>query len=874
MKLLLSLLLLPALASAQTTVSPAVYTNGVAESTTSYLPQIDNRVIVRLRRPENPLHPMATGMANNLPVGGTTGRDPSRVLARFPGISFTGWDPPDPHMAAGPTDLVGVVNSSLAFFSKTNGAVTFQQDFSTFFASLNPGTFIFDPKVIYDRIAKRFVVIVLEEDDASQTSKILVAVSDDSNPAGTWFKYRLETKATVNGQSCWADYPGLGYNKDAYVLSFNMFSFTSGFQGIQFLKILKSSVLSGGAAATNSVINIDGDSFTAQVAEMYDPANTKIYAINTSSSAAVKLWTLGNLTGAPTVGSQSITVPAFTFPSGTARSASGHTLDSLDGRMFNCMFRGGKLVATHTITQAPTDDRCRVRWYEFNVPGTGAATLAQSGDVKESSANIVDFHMGSICKSPAGEIALIFTRSSDATSVVADIMRTSRKSTDAAGTMATPTLVQSSLGSSYGSAGAPNRWGDYSAVTMDPIAENTFWAVHMNGDSGSWKTEIFSFLISNSVISLSTTSGTIVSGGAVPTLTVTLATNATAATNVALTSSNPAQLSVPATVTVAAGTASKTFTPTLGPVVHANTAVVITASLLGTSRTVTEIVTPKVATITFSPTSAVGGGTAPTGTITMNGGAVTANTVINLSSSNPAVAIVPASVTVTSGSATANFAVSLPAGVDSNTTVTVTAPNNGGTGTLTVVPATLATFVLNFSSIAAGSPVTGTVTLNGKAGPSGRNVTVTSDNTVAFPTNPVKVAAGTNLKSFIISTRDTTATVSATLTATLTGVINRSLSVFKGPALSDFTIIPGTVKGGVSSTGTPKIASAAPVGGVLIQFVESSPSVIMPLSALIAQGATTTPVGIATAPVAVTTIVPITARNNGITKTKSITINP
>jgi hypothetical protein len=52
------------------------------------------------------------------------------------------------------------------------------------------------------------MVLFLEADFANQVSKLLFAVSDDGDPNGTWFKYRIEAKVTEGANTFWLDYPG------------------------------------------------------------------------------------------------------------------------------------------------------------------------------------------------------------------------------------------------------------------------------------------------------------------------------------------------------------------------------------------------------------------------------------------------------------------------------------------------------------------------------------------------------------------------------------------------------------------------------------------------------------------------------------------
>ena len=201
--------------------------------TTSFFPQINDEYVFHPIHPENPHQlPQLPGLPNNLKAG-TVG-DYLRVGSGklWPAIAATGWTPPDPTCAVGPHNIVATVNSTIAFFDR-QGNKTFEQTSGDFFSGMGATSFQYDPKVRYDRVHDRFVLLFLEEDDATTTSKVLIAVSATGDPNGTWHRYRIEAKLTSGGLSYWLDYPGFGYNKDAYAVCGNMFGFTNGWAKIE-----------------------------------------------------------------------------------------------------------------------------------------------------------------------------------------------------------------------------------------------------------------------------------------------------------------------------------------------------------------------------------------------------------------------------------------------------------------------------------------------------------------------------------------------------------------------------------------------------------------------------------------------------------------
>src|SRR5262245_40537194 len=69
--------------------------------------------------------------------------------------------PPDPSGAAGPAYLVSVVNSSLQVRAKATGALVRNLGLNAFFQADAPDG-LFDPKVVYDQYAGKFVVVAME----------------------------------------------------------------------------------------------------------------------------------------------------------------------------------------------------------------------------------------------------------------------------------------------------------------------------------------------------------------------------------------------------------------------------------------------------------------------------------------------------------------------------------------------------------------------------------------------------------------------------------------------------------------------------------------------------------------------------------------
>lgn len=271
-----------------------------------------------------------------------------------------------------------------------------------------------------------------------------------------------------------------------------------------------------------------------------------------------------------------------------------------------------------------------------------------------------------------------------------------------------------------------------------------------------------------------TLSATSVSGGNTVTGTVTLNAAAPAGgAAVALSSPDVTVATVPASVTVAAGATSATFLVTAQTV-----AFPISVRITGTFGGLTQgalltVVQPaptgrQLTSLTLA-SSLVVGGQSVQGTVTL-ASAIGGATTVTLTSTNPAVAAVPASVIVPAGVASAVFTVTTSV---TNTVgfVEIDAAAGGTTSaaTLTTQPAptgpSIASVVFFPPSLGGTGPATGRVTMSGSA-TQGALINLTSANpgVVQVPTQIV-VAANTSVAWFPVTTSHVAASTPVTVSA-------------------------------------------------------------------------------------------------------------
>ncbi len=476
--------------SSQQTVQP-----GSRIDTRSFFPQVNETMGQRRIVPPNPERPggILGGPANSLVSGTSGGISTANVQARFPGMTSNGYLPPDPQIAVSDTHIVQVVNSAVAFYSRS-GRLEFRQDFAGngFFAGLKQDDFIFDPKVFFDPGTGRFFLVALEVDFSQNLSHILLAVSDDSNPNGSWNRFRVDVAVEIDSNRFWLDYPGFGFNKDGVVVTGNMFGFGAGDTFVQAL-LFRKDEMTENRALTVSRWNVSTVNsipvFTIQAAKSRDLAVDYIYGSSLVTETQIAVYAWANiLSSTPQLVAQLVPVPAFRLI-GSAPMTGGARLDTISGRLLDATYNNGSLMVAHTTQAATGQRRSQVTWYEVD-PGTwpvsGIPDLRQAGDIALPGSFWA--FQPAIAMNDNGDVSVVFTRTSAQSG--ADGMIATRRASDTPGRMGTPLQITSAPFRSTDI----GRWGDYFTVDIDPLDGTTFWGVHQIViPSGSWTTNITSW---------------------------------------------------------------------------------------------------------------------------------------------------------------------------------------------------------------------------------------------------------------------------------------------------------------------------------------------------------------------------------------------
>ena len=147
------------------------------------------------------------------------------VQRNFEGNIIGGGGPNDNDMAISDGGkVVSVINSIIYVFDINNlSAAPWKKSLGSFSLSkiVNDAfnNYKYDPKVIYDPNADRFIISYLNG-VKDNTSKAIVAFSQTNDPTGTWNIYILSGNPLSN--TLWSDYPMISITKEDFFLTLNL----------------------------------------------------------------------------------------------------------------------------------------------------------------------------------------------------------------------------------------------------------------------------------------------------------------------------------------------------------------------------------------------------------------------------------------------------------------------------------------------------------------------------------------------------------------------------------------------------------------------------------------------------------------------------
>lgn len=442
---------------------------------------------------------------------------PQTVGTSFLGaqVSESGYVPPDCMGAIGPTQFLVCVNGRIKVFDRSGTVGSLNTGTDVFFASVrSAGTS--DPRVRFDRFSSRWFIIMI---DVATTNRVLLAVSSGATITGTssftFYEFRHDSVGTMPNTDTggFADYPTLGIDVNALYVGVNVFNAAgTAVIGTTAFVIRKSSVLSGGPIVVTAFRQIGaasgtgGGPWTPQGVDNDDPAATVGYFIGVDNQyySLLDVRRVSNPGGTPTLsGNDTVNVPTTYYPINVPHlgMTASRYLDALDDRLFVAQIHKNRISGSSTLWTAHNvrvtstgvassgGNRDASRWYEITNLST-KAILNQAGTLFDTaSGNPRYFWIPSCTMSGQGHVALAASAAGAAEH--AEIVISGRLSGDALGTLQAPTTAQLSSTAYNLQSTNPQRWGDFTLVSVDPNDNMTMWTVQQYCNaSNSWGVQV------------------------------------------------------------------------------------------------------------------------------------------------------------------------------------------------------------------------------------------------------------------------------------------------------------------------------------------------------------------------------------------------
>ncbi len=426
---------------------------------------------------------------------------PSPVVgATFAGNGFNNGTPTDNEVAIGNNGhLISVQNSTLFRYNTNTSTNLGLQSLSYFFNGLTVTAGKYDPKVLYDPQANRFIVVCLAG-YASNNTHILVAFSNSDSINGTWHLYDLP--GNPFNDTLWTDYPMIAVNNNELFITANLLHDNQpwqtgfvetvvwqlnkwdGYGGDSLRTELHSGINTNGRPVRN-LCPVEAGGLPTSSSDMYfvsdrnlDASNDTIFLVHISDTA-----------NSPT---QSVTVTmlesniSYWAPIPADQPGSGGFLQTNDARILGAFMENNMIQFVcasldtstgndgiyHGIIQNPTTAPALTCYlYSDTALDYGYPNIAWCGyDGTDNTSMIIFLHAG-VTVNPGFSVIL----------------------TDAAGDLSPRVQVKAGL-AGVSLISGDERWGDYTGIQRKYSEGGTCWVNGYYGTAGgshaTWVSEV------------------------------------------------------------------------------------------------------------------------------------------------------------------------------------------------------------------------------------------------------------------------------------------------------------------------------------------------------------------------------------------------
>ncbi|HQU60382.1 MAG TPA: hypothetical protein PLU64_14355, partial [Saprospiraceae bacterium] len=440
----------------------------------------------------------AASNANRLP-----GLDiePQLVIEGIDRPTSGGVSPPDPVGDVSPDFFIQMANATGGSYLQVfnmEGVNVFTLTSLNFLWSEFNATGLGDPIILYDQAAGQWLITEFQDFGGNA---LLLAVSENSDPTGSWYVYRVQTPS-------FPDYPKYSIWPNAYLVTTN----ESSDNNIPIYALDRQAMLSGAANAGIQRLGIPkfNASNAWQTAQPVDwdgfnapPDGTPGYIVRMYDDAwqggqdKVELWEVhidwedenNSFISGPT---DIISAP---FESDLCTGSffdcipqpNGSRVDALQQIILHRVpylnFGSYESMLMHFAVDVDGNDRAGLRWMELRKSGSNPWSLYQEGTYAPDDGH--SRFAGGISMDYNGNILMAYTTGGPNKPLA--LRFTGRLANDPLGEMTINEYeFAQGLSSQNGS-----RWGDYAAMSVNPSNGTDFWFTgEYMGNGGAWRTKI------------------------------------------------------------------------------------------------------------------------------------------------------------------------------------------------------------------------------------------------------------------------------------------------------------------------------------------------------------------------------------------------
>ncbi len=402
--------------------------------------------------------------------------------------------PPDTMGAIGATQFMETTNGVYGIYSKSTGAVQSMLRADTFWAAAGAtGGMNGDARVMFDKTSQKWIAMQF----GASTADVQIAVSTTSDAMGKW----QSTKFTGFAGGI-ADYPTLAIDNAGVYIGTNNFGGACG--GTSYcgttLNVIARADLFGAAPSAAAVKQFvtpypGGDrGYAIQGVNSSGATSGRIIAASAYTNDTIRYDVANPGTPGATQGSVTFLGTQNYAGNGGGRQPDGtRNIDPLDERIgASAWEHNGKIYSVYTATDIGSTHTA----VRYLVTDAATNAILQQGAIGDAN---YDYYEGSLTINSSGQVVIGYNRSGYQTvdlngdgladGNVSFMARTFNSDGSGKLTQTGELLLHVSPVSDYhnGSAqGQPasgrQRWGDYSAVTLDPTDDQSFWAIGEYGE--------------------------------------------------------------------------------------------------------------------------------------------------------------------------------------------------------------------------------------------------------------------------------------------------------------------------------------------------------------------------------------------------------